>query len=157
MSASSRQMICSQSLLCPLPYISLYVLLTVEERDWVILSVSGTCWSPFELFAFLVKDLKFLSLRKLEQKMCSVHIVLFVCIFSGLSILHGKINWFFLMGDHLSHSRLYSDACSSLCRVGVYGLFPVQFGTNWCHPCSAQSCDFMEKAFSLTEHGYTHY
>lgn len=55
---------------------------------------------------------------KLINTICSVHIMLLICMFSGLTIWLWIISWFALpWKDSIAHSKDSLVACSSLSKV----------------------------------------
>lgn len=70
---------------------------------------------------------------------CSDHIMLLLCVFSGMTVEYWITNWCALLGDdYPSHSQLSSVAYSSLCRAEALWAFPHLLGhVHWCISYSA--------------------
>ena len=58
---------------------------------------------------------------------CSVHIMLLICVFPGLTIWHWNT---FPRENYYFHSQLSSVACNYFCRVEALWAFPIYFGVS---------------------------
>lgn len=76
---------------------------------------------------------------------CWVHLMLPVCMTSGLTFWHWKTNWCYLSWEsYLSCAQLSSVAYNSLCRIETSWAFPrTVWHIHWLHSCSAHTLSVM--------------